>query len=128
MAVRSRFSTSVPQRSAAVSVIERDLEIAEERLEVAIALIGLLNAELEDFDDRRAVIADVVERWRVLDPVARAEYGRGGSRFSPLAMFTWDYVDLVENRDPDDGPEEYEHSQCVAWRDHARRLRGLNRV
>jgi len=76
-----------------VSVIEQDLEIAEARLEVAIALIGLLNAELEDFDDRRAVIADVVERWRTLDPVSRAEYGPGGSRFSPLALFTWDHVD-----------------------------------
>ena len=111
-----------------MSVTGRDLEVAEARLEVAIALIGLLNTELEDFDDRRAVIVDVVERWRTLDPAARTEFARDDSPFSPLALFTWDYVDLVEARDADRGPEEYERSQCIAWRGHARQLRGLELV
>ena len=111
-----------------MSVTGQDLEVAEARLEVAIALIGLLNTELEDFADRKAVVADVVERWRTLDPAARAEFAEEGSPFSPLALFTWDYVDLVEARDADAEPEEYERSQCIAWRDHARQLRGLEMV
>lgn len=74
--------------------------------------------------DRRLVIADVAERWGRLDDESRA--GLGSDWRAAVAVFTVDYVDMVEAEDA--GRDDYEQRQyevtvARVWDRHAARLR-----
>ena len=103
--------------------IEQALEVAEQRLEAAIALIGVIHQELDDLADREAVVADIVDHWRTLTRESQSRFDDDEPAHSPLTLFTWDYVDQVEATNTEDQPSDYETSQCLVWQQHARRLR-----
>ena len=101
-----------------------ELALAQARLEVALALVGLIYREVDDIDDRRAVVVDVVDRWRALNPDTRARWRAADSPISALARFAWEYVDQVEAADVEEEPADLDDALFRVWNDHARRLRG----
>jgi hypothetical protein len=97
----------------------------EQQLEVAIAIVGMICREVDSIDDRRMIVADVVYRWRALDPQTRTAFCGRSSAFTALTRFAWDYVDDVERGNAEERPgDDYDDSLFRVWSSHVRRLRG----
>ena len=103
-----------------------ELTVAQQRLEVAVALVGMITDEVEAIDERHLIVADVVDRWRALTAQERATYGNDRLSFSRLTQFAWDYVDLVETSDIENDPPDEDYNQALfrVWCAHVERLGG----
>jgi hypothetical protein len=113
---------------ARIATLERAVERAELRFQVAMAIFPFI----EDLhEDRVIVVDDVVDLWCELGQEDREQYERRRPAVAPLVHFAWDYAVEVEDRvhapDRDDLPDNLDHAVCVVWREHAARLAAVGR-
>lgn len=95
-----------PARGAACGPTGEDPSVLRLRVEAALTLVPLISRVVVNRSDRRAVVADAVDRWLALPAEARRKYSRAtGSEDEGLERFCWDFVDAVEQEalPPGDG-------------------------
>ena len=111
--------------AAEVVRLNEALEIALARAEAAIAFTSLVDSSMADYQDRIAIVDDVVACWRGLDQATREGYRDGRLGMPPVGSYAWDYADEVEARGKGDPglPGNHQEALRAIWAAHVQRLR-----
>ncbi|MBT8227003.1 MAG: hypothetical protein HKP61_21015 [Dactylosporangium sp.] len=83
--------------TAGAGAVADELDVLRLRVEAALTMIPLISRVVPDHAGRRAVVANVVDRWLALPLGVRERHRQaGGSDGCGLERFGWDFVDAVE--------------------------------
>lgn len=83
--------------SASIITTPPDLPTASLQIDIAIAILPLIDDMVTDPADRRLVIADIAHRWQHLPPEQQARYDGNPQEPGPIA-FAIDYTTAIDRR------------------------------